>query len=177
MRKIYTGIGSRQTPPDVLAQMQLIGEDLAKYGWILRSGHAHGADQAFEYGAFRSRGEREIYLPWEGFNGGTTYISSYIIPDPDTWKIAEQLAAEYHPNWPACNFYARKLHTRNVFQVLGKDLQTPSDFVVCWTKGGQRKGGTGQALRIAEAQGIPIFDLAICSVDDVVAYINEQLES
>jgi hypothetical protein len=35
-----------------------------------------------------------------------------------------------------------------------------SKFVVCWTPGGLLKGGTAQAMRIAHAYGIPVFNLA-----------------
>ena len=37
-------------------------------------------------------------------------------------------------------------------------MNTPSDFVICWTKGGKGQGGTGQALRLARDYNIPIFD-------------------
>lgn len=53
---------------------------------------------------------------------------------------------------------ARKLQARNSHQVLGLDLETPSEFIVCWTKNGKSSGGTGQAIRIALDYGIPIFD-------------------
>ena len=48
--------------------------------------------------------------------------------------IAEQIASSVHPAWDRCNEYARKLHTRNVAQVLGADLKHHVDFLVCWTK-------------------------------------------
>ena len=54
---------------------------------------------------------------------------------------------------------ARKFHARNCYQVLGKDLQSPSNFVLCWTPGGAVTGGTGQALRIAIDRGIPVFNM------------------
>lgn len=63
-----------------------------------------------------------------------------------------------------------KLHARNCYQVLGADLRTPTQFVICWTPRGSGEGGTGQALRIAKAYNIPIFDLAIPA-------IKEQLSS
>ena len=47
----YAGIGSRKTPPHVLAAMTQIAEALAERGYILRSGGAGGADSAFEKGA------------------------------------------------------------------------------------------------------------------------------
>ena len=46
MSKIYTGIGSRETPEEVLKDMKKLGYILAENGWSLRSGHAPGADQA-----------------------------------------------------------------------------------------------------------------------------------
>ena len=47
---------------------------------------------------------------------------------------------------------------RNVHQVLGYDLETPTDFIVCYTKDDKDQGGTGQALRIAYDRTIPIID-------------------
>jgi hypothetical protein len=49
--------------------------------------------------------------------------------------------------------------TRNTYQILGQDCRTKSDFVVCYTADGKASGGTGQALRIAIAEKIPIFNL------------------
>lgn len=62
--KYYTGIGSRSTPPDVLALMTRIARLLRAENFTLRSGRAAGADQASEEGA----GDKGvIYLPWSGF--------------------------------------------------------------------------------------------------------------
>ncbi|NYZ25158.1 hypothetical protein HND93_36125, partial [Azospirillum sp. ROY-1-1-2] len=65
----YAGIGSRETPPAVLEVMAAVGERLAQLGWVLRSGGAVGADQAFERGCDRVGGRKEIFLPWPGFDG------------------------------------------------------------------------------------------------------------
>ena len=67
--RVYAGIGSRQTPQAVLDTMERIGRSMARHGWTLRSGAADGTDAAFEAGAERERGPREIWLPWPGFNG------------------------------------------------------------------------------------------------------------
>jgi hypothetical protein len=69
------------------------------------------------------------------------------------------IAAKHHPAWYRCSDAARKLHARNVHQILGRDLASPSKFGVCWTADGQASGGTGQALRIADAYGIRVFNL------------------
>lgn len=149
----YTGIGSRETPADVLATMKRIAEAMALKGWTLRSGAAPGADSAFEAGA---GGLKEIYVPWKGFNGS----DSTLLPTPEAFE----LAAQFHPAWNRCKRGAKALHARNGHQVLGHDLKTPSNLVICWTKDGLRGGGTGQALRIAEHHGILIHDLGLSEI-------------
>lgn len=68
-------------------------------------------------------------------------------------------ASDATPAWHRCSEYARKLHARNGFQILGRDLFSPSQFVVCWTKDGGPTGGTGQAIRLATAYQVPVFNL------------------
>lgn len=171
--KIYTGIGSRETPEPVIKVMSQLGRALANHDWTLRSGHAPGADQAFEYGAVTAKKplvHAEIYLPWNGFEGARDNGGPFIVPPFDP-KV-ERIAANFHPNWAACSQGARKMHSRNVYQVAGLDLHTPSDMVICWTKDGKRGGGTGQALRIAEHLKIPIFDLAVCTLEQIQEFVN-----
>lgn len=161
----YAGIGSRQTPDDVLQQMEHIGTQLADV-WTVRSGFADGADKAFCLGAESANGRMENFLPWLRFNDAplnqedSRFIAFEDIPR-DIGLEARAIAAQFHPNWGACNNAAKALHTRNVFQVLGRDLTTHSHMVVCWTPRGSGSGGTGQAIRIARGFGIPVFDLAI----------------
>ena len=139
--KFYAGIGSRQTPKDVLDLMTRLAKCLAREGWTLRSGGAEGADTAFQNGA-RGEGPSFIYRPHHAT------------------PAAMELAAKFHPAWERCSEYAQKLHARNGFQVLGPRLDQPSKFVVCWTPGASGSGGTGQAIRVAKAYGIDVYDLA-----------------
>lgn len=147
----YAGIGSRETPKDVLVLFEKVATYLANKGFILRSGGASGADKAFEIGCDNARGRKEIYLPWQGFEGSS---SDLVVNSP----LAFELAGRFHPYWNNLSNGARKLHTRNSHQVLGRDLNTPSKFIICWTKNGSGSGGTGQAIRIAKFNNIPIFD-------------------
>ena len=62
---------------------------------------------------------------------------------------------------------------RNSYQVMGKELNDPVLFVLCWTHLGQGSGGTGQAIRIAKHQGIPVLDLGKVSLDDAADQINQ----
>lgn len=143
----YAGIGSRETPKEFLRLFTKVAEYLSRKGCILRSGGTNGSDKAFELGAIH----KEIYLPWRGFEGNN---SELIVSDIKAFEIAEK----YHPRWNYLSDGARKLQARNSHQLLGNDLNTPSSFVICWTKGGKGSGGTGQALRIAKDYNIPIFD-------------------
>jgi hypothetical protein len=161
----YAGVGARDTPADVLLLMEQIAIELKDMGYVLRSGHADGADKAFEKG---SDGQNQIWVPWkrfayedEGIDDGFVKTGHYVIQD--NW-VADKIAEANHPNWKACDQAARKLLTRNVYQVLGPGLgityhETLSKFVVCWTKDGKASGGTGQAIRIAEKYKIPVFNL------------------
>ena|SRR5690606_27695755 len=153
----YAGIGSRETPRDVLELMYRIGYRLASEGWTLRSGAADGADTAFERGCDAAGGKKQIFLPWRGFNRR----------EPEHGRVfagvgehALTLAAEFHPAWERCSRGARALHARNGYQVLGPRLDTPVERVICWTVGARGGGGTGQAIRIARSRGILIHDLA-----------------
>jgi hypothetical protein len=151
--KYYAGIGSRETPTNILQAMTYIATVLSSVGYILRSGGASGADSAFEAGAGNAK---EIYLPWKGFNGNNSVLHNVS-------KEALQLASTLHPAWNRCSQGAQKLHGRNCYQVLGEQLVSPVEFVVCWTPNGTRSGGTGQALRLAERENIKIYDLALMS--------------
>jgi len=164
----YTGVGSRETPGDILNLMRDFGEAFAKRGWVLRSGAADGADQAFEEGAKRDRmtaHNMEIYLPWPKFNG---HGSTLHLVHGDSHGRAAEIAASVHPRWNKLSPAVRNLHMRNVYQVLGRDLATPSMFLVCWTPDGceskaertEFTGGTGTAIELAYNYHVPIFNLA-----------------
>jgi hypothetical protein len=150
---IYTGIGSRKTPGDIMSIMHDVASYLESRGAILRSGGANGADSAFESGIYDAS-MMEIYLPWPGFNGrsGEEFICTYIECHVDIAKAS-------HPAWGYMSRGPRALHTRNVAQVLGSDCNTPSDFVICWTENGSVSGGTATAIKVAYANRIPVYNI------------------
>jgi len=151
--KYYTGIGARKTNQKVLNYMQNLAEILAQKDYILRSGGAYGSDTAFEIGCDRVNGKKEIYLPWKEFENNKS--SLYDLPNKYEASI---IAKKHHPSWDILSNAVKSMHTRNTYQVLGQDLNTPSLFVICWTDG---TGGTMQALRIAKTLNIPIFNLKL----------------
>ncbi len=127
----YAGIGSRRTPALILRLITELASSLADRGYLLRSGHARGADQAFETGADT---RAEVYLPWPRFEASAACTAGYVQlhPTPE----ATQMAAQHHPAWDRLGRGARSLHARNCHQILGRDLDDPASFVVCWTPDG-----------------------------------------
>ena len=162
----YTGIGSRETPFDICKLMTRIAVFLGRRGYVLRSGGAVGADAAFEAGVSDSS-LKEVYLPWRGFNQRHSQYEGVDLK-------ALQMAESFHPAWDRLSTGAKELHARNCYQVLGRGLDDPSAFVVCWTKSGKMAGGTAQALRIARHYGISVLNLGN---DKNLSHVMECLNS
>jgi hypothetical protein len=150
--KYFAGIGARKTPTSFIPLIKKLGEALSNKGYILRSGGAIGSDSFWKT---TYQGRMEIYKK------------------DDICVDALALAKSIHPNWSACDSVARSLHARNCYQILGKDLNTPSELVICWTPEGKIVGGTATALRLAKINNIPIFNLAIPKdVNSLESYIE-----
>jgi len=142
----YTGVGSRKTPHNILTLMTSIARKMNWMGYTLRSGGAEGADKAFEAGADNNKS---------------------IFYAKDATSEAMTIAGSFHPAWHKCSNFAKKLHGRNAFQVLGAQLNHPSIYCICWTPDGCNShatrqfstGGTGTAISIADARGIYVTNL------------------
>lgn len=160
--RYYAGIGAREIPNDVHDELVAIGLKLAQRGWTLRSGGAPGADSAFEFGAGccdSPPASKEIFLPWKGFNNNPSTLYFYSIPP----KL-EVIAKKIYLAWDRVSIGVKKLHARNVQQILGKDpdVSEPSQFVVCWTlRPANEFGGTRFGMKLAEQRGIPVYNLAV----------------
>lgn len=140
--KYYAGIGARATPEDVLERMTKLARILEARGYTLRSGGAEGADKAFEKPIKDRVHRKEIFLASDSLPLWTNVFTDM-----------------FHANPKALKEYPRKLMNRNALQILGRDGNTPVDFVVCWTKDGKASGGTGHALRIAKYFDIDVYNL------------------
>ena len=155
----YAGIGARKTPKDVCEKFEKIAKYLRGEGWTLRSG---GADSAFEAGALK----KEIYLPWKGFNENESSLFTQS-------ERAREIARKHYDRWDSAKESVRKLMARNVHQVLGPNCDNPSQFVVCWTEGGKRVGGTALALSIADEYRIPIFNFYKDQTNELWKFLNK----
>jgi len=175
MTRYYAGIGARKTPSDIQDIMTEIARKFEAEDWILRSGGAAGADQAFERGVFNPSA-MQIYLPndrpFQGHIPGQRpgWINYQTLPGA---LQAQQLVNKFHPAPDRLSPYARHLMARNAMQTLGPNLKQPSSLVVAWTPGGEVTGGTGQALRLADSYGIPIRNLGNQEVlNNVLNWLN-----
>lgn len=156
----FTGIGSRTLPDNIKEILVKFTKYMTTQGFKLRSGGADGSDLACEEGVVDDR--KEIYIPWKGFNKSDSQLFK-IVDSDDTIKIA----SENHPAYEYLKPPVKKLMNRNVYQVLGYDLKTPSKFIICYTEDGckshltrtPKTGGTGLAISVASKLGIPIINL------------------
>lgn len=177
-KQYITGIGSRETPDPILLLLEEIGCWIANQGFVGRSGRAPGADQAFERGILRSQNPTalESFLPWASFEAPQPGDPA-CYHDVSKWENAveaQAIAQAVIPWWDNLKQGARSLHGRNPYQVLGRDLQTPSSAVVYYTKvgkGGILKGGTRTAAVIAHQHQVPGFNLYYPFVQDLFTRI------
>lgn len=147
----YAGIGSRETPQAVLERMEEFGELASGEGWLLRSGGAVGADSAFHNGAKRAGVQSQIFLADKRKAKGGDFLY-------DTKDVHFNLMRVFHPRPDALKPFAAELMARNGCQLFGVDFTNPTRLVVCYTEGGAMKGGTAQALRMAQSGGIPALN-------------------
>lgn len=140
---ILTGVGSRETPHDVLTLFTHMGQEMSKTlgsRLTIRTGDAAGGDKAF----------RDIGHP----------LTSVYTPTGHICKRAFEIAERIHPAWGKMNEMGQRLHARNTYQVMGASLDLPSDYLVCWTPNGEDKGGTRTAILFARENDIPVFNFA-----------------
>lgn len=170
---IITIIGSRKTPQDSLDWLMYAANYCTTHGHTVRSGKADGADTAAILGCIEAYdlagvpynlhqeglGVPEMFVPWNGF-GNKNLSSAWDSVQGDN-PDAHDIAGSIHPAWHNCKESVRKLHTRNVCQILGEDLHTPSDIILYWCeeKKGKPTGGTATAVNLALSRGIQCINM------------------
>lgn len=142
----YAGIGSRETPAEVLKEMAQAVKELDKLGFTANTGDAKGADKTVRDNATK----KNVFTP------------------ADATSFTREIAREIHPAPQALEKKGGlDLMARNTNQVFGKDLDTPVDFVLAYDSSGwegqgprPQKGGTLQAIDMAARKGIPVINMA-----------------
>jgi len=185
MARIIAGIGSRKTPPEILLQMEELGALCRELGVWVRSGHAPGADYAFEKGALD---KALVYLPFPNFNSQNKLLTKQVVSLPPAegknWRKGPDTSAVMRAYHTIITLFKEKFidgmdrqhYYASYFAVFGSSgADIPVDAVVCWAPVdgyGMAKGGTGQAVRIANAAGIPVFNLFKTDVGEVEEFLR-----
>jgi alkylated DNA repair dioxygenase AlkB len=165
----YAGIGSRETPKEVLDLMTKAANYLDGLGYTLQTGFTfknketgldeEGADKAFSDGSKN----KTLFGPY-GIRktiNGVTSVDKY---NENVTEKSNSIVKEIHPAPDRLTPGAVKLMARNTNQIFGKNLDSTVDFVLFYaqeTKDPLRpKGGTGQAVEMARRKGIPTINMA-----------------
>lgn len=141
----YAGIGSRETPKNVLKIMEILGEFLSDKAH-LRSGGASGADQAF---ALKAK-HKTIFYAKDCKEWCLEMVTKY---------LPEGITKEKFYTWRP---YVQQLLGRNMMQILGENGDSPVDFVICYCDLDYqtfKSGGTGYAVRCALNHNIKVFNI------------------
>lgn len=167
--RAYAGIGSRLISEEERQTMYYLGGELRRRGWTLYSGNAPGSDQAFQTGALlvdqTTRVPARIFLPRAGFEQSRwdyeRFAEAHLVcgDDPEC-----QASLALHPNQEALKVTAtRRLLARNYRIIHGHAEWPRVRFVVCCADPvpGGVKGGTGQAVRVALAAGVPVVNIRV----------------
>ncbi|UXY92373.1 hypothetical protein [Proteus phage RP7] len=173
--KVYTGIGSRKAPLHKQREARYLAYLLNTIlGLKLRSGRAEGMDYAFQQGASTGSRTPHSALPYkecaEIFLPNTNFGAKF--GDPELCQVVpkrgllreelETLVHVHHKYGDTLDGFALDAHCRNMQQVLGYNLDDPTDFVVYWApedKFGMAKGGTATAVSVAMSYDIPVFNM------------------
>ncbi len=173
----YAGIGSRKITRYISIVQAEFAFCMTFFGFKLSSGGADGSDSSYEFGAKAAydvlseiynlpKGEYErvmrIYLPWNSFNGRFVSSGYTDFLNNESFLLSQQ----HHKGWQYLSSAVRQLMARNAQQALGDYLNSPVNFVMCHTGDGvfsgakttDKTGGTGQAIRIATANSIPVYN-------------------
>lgn len=147
-----TFVGSRKAKPIHVKLCSVVTREATRRGFHARTGDAIGMDAGCRLGAIP--GKLTVYSakPKHGAICG---------PSLPNFDEATAIAKAVHPYWERCSSFAKLLHGRNPYQVLGESLNEPSEIFVCWAPpNGENavKGGTNTAYQVAYDWGIPIFN-------------------
>lgn len=152
----YAGIGSRQTPKQIIDMIKIIAILLAHDGHVCATGAEPGADQAFAEGTLLAEGPVQLHIPWHSYEQAWRSkikgnIRTFILEDTDL--EAYNSVSMFHPAFNKLSPSVKALHARKY------NIIKNASFVVCWTEKGQPIGSTGQAIRIATYLHLPIYNL------------------
>lgn len=166
--KYYAGTGDAVVSKDIADALIDIANVLEEQGYILRVRGDEGTEEALVSGIPEDSDRIEVYPPWKGF---VDWYNNYEMPTPGAFEMAWKV----HPTWHDLTPDDRRYHAAGTLLVMGKDLKTPCDFLLCYTDKDQPNDDVQQVIRIADCNLIPVFDLGL-GVDYTLNQLEEWLE-
>ena len=160
---LYAGIGSREVSQDMFRFLSSIGMKMATNEHTLRSGGAIGSDTAFETGHLQvTKHNIEIFRPDD-----ISVVKYLEIANSNKMSLLYNACFEYP--FDAMKYWTQQLLMRNLLTIIGHNLSTYVDGVICYTRDGQEIGGTRYAIRIAKQLNIPVLNVGNRSMYTKVA--------
>ena len=187
--KRYACIGSRETPDHILKLTFRFAHILAELGYSIYSGGCRkGMDEAGYRGAYShkasDKSKNRIYISWEKMGGWKHDPENGVYCPKDHFENYEQaklLGEKARGGWHNAGPGSILHHSRNPYQPLGDDLNSPVDFVLTWapykSTGPQVTGGTATAVKIALDHGIPVFNLIEPELEDRIQYFCDVIKA
>lgn len=161
----FTVVGSKGTLDEVMELGYKISVVLLEAGWQGYSGNAPGMDKVLNRAMLKTNAfNGYVFLPWPKFEVRDLperVYDSFTITTP-IGEECDRIIREIIPWYSKLSQGAVKLHSRNVKQIKGKDLKTPSKLVIHSAKGKRPQspnGGTRTAVVLARNLSIPEFNI------------------
>ncbi len=138
---------------------------MAEKRWVLHTGAAQGADQAYAVGALKAGGRVMLHLPWgtyerawvdEACSRFRNQVRTEEVEKSSQGERAISSVFVFHPAAERVSRGVLLLHARN-FNIVVPEHPHPVDFMVAFP--GPSGGGTMQGVRIADAFHVPMVRL------------------
>ena len=161
-KRFITITGTGKPTSEEFKILRTIAEYFDRHGFIVRSGGSPGSDQAVKYCL-----NKEIYIPWEGYNKTLAYGKRYTVSEL-TPKVKELVSKVYQGTH-------MQAHSPSVYQLLGYGLDQPSEavFYIASENKDRVLGTTATAVYLAKELGIQSYNIRNLSIEDLRQAIKE----
>ena len=152
--KTFTGVGHRVIPMAVRSFLFEAGAIMSANGYKGYSGIASGSDTCFQKGCESVGGEFLALRPFSGYGETSVSLNTITVnvEELQNYQEARYIASLIHPIWKELSYKVQSLHTRNVYEVIGLDLESPTDIFLMYAKVSSAttvEGGTNTAYQLA----------------------------
>lgn len=169
--KPYAVTGNPNPPDEILRKIERIVQKLDALEYTTRTGGMQGVEESAE----RSAKKLELLLPWRGFSDKESKLT---FTNERAVFVAKKFSSAYDGLKPAAQAFLAK----NVRLVMGQQVNSPALFLIVWTEDGAEKasernsrtGFAGHPISIANALGIPVFNLGKADAEE---RLNRYLET